>query len=144
MTSTEINVLEVSWAESSERCLAIRRVVFVDEQSVPEHIEIDGEDPDCRQFLATQDGRPIGTARLKSISDGVKIQRVAVLREARGAGVGRALMQAMIDAAPHGWIVLDAQTAALGFYEDFGFIAEGEEFLDAGIRHLRMRLRKDG
>ena len=35
----------------------------------------------------------------------------------------------------------DAQSAAVSFYEPFGFVPEGDEFLDAGIPHRRMRLR---
>ena len=35
-------------------------------------------------------------------------------------------------------LFLNAQTHALGFYERAGFVVEGDEFLEAGIRHVRM------
>ncbi len=140
--SAGVEVVEVDWATRAAECVEIRRVVFIDEQSVPEEIEIDGLDPACRHFLALADGRAVGTARLKAIAGGVKIQRVAVLREARGTGVGRLLMIAMMKAAPPGSILLDAQTSALSFYEKLGFVAEGEIFMDADIPHRRMRIEK--
>lgn len=141
---SEIRCVEAPWASRAEACIAIRRRVFIEEQDVPEEIEIDGLDPACRHFLAYAAGDPVATGRLKTIPEGVKIQRVAVLETARGAGIGRRLMEAMMAAAPMGWIVLDAQTQALAFYEGLGFVAEGPEFLDAGIPHRRMRLEKKG
>ena len=35
--------------------------------------------------------------------------------------------------------VLDAQTYVADFYASFGFVAEGSEFIEDGIPHLRMR-----
>jgi predicted GNAT family N-acyltransferase len=37
-------------------------------------------------------------------------------------------------------VELNAQTHALGFYEQLGFRAQGEEFMEAGIPHRHMRL----
>ena len=37
-------------------------------------------------------------------------------------------------------LVLNAQISAAGFYTRYGFSAEGDEFMDAGIPHLRMTL----
>jgi predicted GNAT family N-acyltransferase len=42
-----------------------------------------------------------------------------------------------------GEVVLNAQTYAIGFYMRHGFVAEGPEFLDAGIAHRKMRLGLD-
>jgi predicted GNAT family N-acyltransferase len=56
--------------------------------------------------------------------------------------VGSALLQALMDAARARGdrvVMLNAQTHALPFYARFGFIAEGEEFDDAGIPHRAMR-----
>ncbi|QTF93939.1 GNAT family N-acetyltransferase, partial [Halomonas sp. BM-2019] len=91
-------------------------------------------------FLALREGVPIGTARL--LPD-AHIGRVAVLPEARGLGIGVALMRAAIEAARrqgHDAVELAAQTHALAFYENLGFSAYGEVFLDAGIPHRNMRL----
>jgi predicted GNAT family N-acyltransferase len=82
----------------------------------------------------------LGTGRL--LPDG-HIGRMAVLRQARGAGVGSALLRALMQAARARGdreVMLSAQTHALPFYERFGFVAEGEAYDDAGIPHRVMRL----
>lgn len=138
MTSLEIR--EGSWDELGTESTEIRRIVFIEEQRVPQEEEWDGRDPECRHFLALHDGRPVGTARL--LPDG-HIGRVAVLGEGRGLGIGAALMRAAIAAARregHAAVELAAQTHALPFYARLGFEAFGPEFLDAGIPHRNMRL----
>ncbi|MGR2738998.1 GNAT family N-acetyltransferase [Billgrantia sp. Q4P2] len=135
-----IVIREGSWAELGETAGEIRRVVFIEEQQVPLEEEWDGRDGDCRHFLAMHGETALGTARL--LPDG-HIGRVAVLREARGLGIGVALMQAAIASARrlgHAQVELAAQTHALSFYENLGFTAFGEVFMDAGIPHRNMRL----
>jgi predicted GNAT family N-acyltransferase len=135
-----LEIHEGDWEALGEAAGEIRRVVFIEEQRVPLEEEWDGRDPDCRHFLACLDGQPVGTARL--LPD-AHIGRVAVLREARGRGIGEALMAAAIAAARrdgHACVALAAQTHALAFYARLGFEAFGEEFLDAGILHRHMRL----
>lgn len=135
-----LEIREGSWAELGPEASEIRRVVFLEEQRVPLEEEWDGRDPECRHFLALLDGRAVGTARL--LPD-AHIGRVAVLAEARGTGVGAALMRASIETAHrlgHPAVELAAQTHALDFYARLGFEAYGPEFLDAGILHRNMRL----
>lgn len=128
--------------EDLEICLALRRRVFIEEQGVPEADEMDDLDPVCVHFLAFVGGAPMGTARLYSGPGGeAKAQRVAVLPEARGAGVGRALMLALEERARslgHEDLRLGAQLSAVPFYERLGYAAYGEVFDDAGIPHRMM------
>lgn len=129
-----------NWAELGAATSDIRRRVFIEEQQVSQEEEWDGRDDACLHFLAQRGNTALGTARL--LPDG-HIGRVAVLQEARGMGVGVALMQAAIAAAQHQGhpaVELTAQTHALAFYERLGFTAFGDIFLDAGIPHRRMRL----
>ena len=122
-------------------CLAIRRKVFVEEQSVPEELEYDAADATAVHLLATLDGRPVGTARL--LIDGAegKIGRVAILQDCRGTGAGAALMRAALEELRARGVTtarLGAQTHALGFYEKLGFTACGPIYDDAGIPHRDM------
>ncbi|HMM09264.1 MAG TPA: GNAT family N-acetyltransferase [Paracoccus solventivorans] len=122
-------------------CLAIRRKVFVEEQSVPEDLECDAADATAVHLLATLDGRPVGTARL--LIDGAegKIGRVAILPDCRGTGAGAALMRAALEELRARGVTtarLGAQTHALGFYEKLGFTAHGPIYDDAGIPHRDM------
>lgn len=138
-----IEMVEGDWAALGEAASEIRRLVFIEEQRVPQQEEWDGRDPDCRHFLALHEGIPLGTARL--LPD-AHIGRVAVLAKARGLGIGAALMRAAIEAARrqgHASVELAAQTHALAFYEHLGFMAFGDEFLDAGIAHRNMCLPLD-
>jgi predicted GNAT family N-acyltransferase len=73
----------------------------------------------------------------------VKLERFAVVRERRGVGLGRRLVElTLTDArrAGHGRFVLHAQTYLTRLYESFGFVAEGEAFDEVGIPHVRMRM----
>lgn len=137
---TAVEIREGGWAALGAAASEIRRLVFIEEQRVPEEEEWDGLDPDCLHFLALHRGEPVGTARL--LPDG-HIGRVAVLSRARGLGAGALLMRAAIDAARrhgHPSVELAAQTHALPFYARLGFEAFGDEFMDAGIPHRNMRL----
>ncbi|AKN75568.1 acetyltransferase [Streptomyces sp. PBH53] len=134
-------------------CFAVRKEVFVVEQGVAEDIEYDAYDAVAVHVLAVrEDGLPLGTGRLLHGEAAVaktggdpsvgSLGRLAVSREARGLGVGAALVRALEDAArARGLTAVDlhAQTHALGFYERLGYTAYGPEFPDAGIPHRAMR-----
>ena len=119
---------------------AVREPVFVVEQQVPIEEEWDDLDPQCRHVIARDAAnRPIGTGRLTPER---KIGRMAVLAEWRGKGVGDALMEALMDEARAlGWpeISLNSQTHAMPFYARHGFEVFGDEFMEAGIPHRKMR-----
>lgn len=134
-------VSQVRWLPHAAELLAIRRAVFVDEQGVPEALEVDGRDAGAWHLLARDAaGLPVGCARL--LQD-AHIGRLAVLRRVRGQGVGRQLLEAAVQLGRRlgmGDLYLHAQVQARGFYEAAGFIADGEVFLEAGIAHVVMHL----
>jgi ElaA protein len=123
-------------------CLALRRAVFVEEQGVPEHDEMDGRDDAATHLLARAEGRPVGTLRIRWLADTAKLERVCVLADHRGAGIGTALTRAALERAIAAPGVtgarLGAQLPVIGFYERLGFAAQGETYLDAGIPHRDM------
>lgn len=125
-------------------CRALRRSVFIEEQGVSEAVEVDDLDDEAIHLLASLNGKPIGSARLLTLGETGKIGRVCILPEARGTGLGAALMRAAIDrfrAVPGvKKVKLGAQTHALGFYERLGFTAIGDDFDEAGIAHREMVL----
>lgn len=127
------------WKTDGPALRAVREAVFVREQGVPVELEWDEYDATSLHVLAEADGDQIGTGRL--LPDD-RIGRMAVLPDWRGCGVGGAILAALVEfAAARGSraVCLNAQTRAQGFYLRHGFIAEGEEFPDAGIPHIRMR-----
>jgi predicted GNAT family N-acyltransferase len=136
-------IIELAAADPGfAECFRIRVAVFVDEQRVPLAEERDEHDAAARHFLAYHGAAAVGTARVLRPAPGVaKITRVAVLREARGLGVGAALMRHVEAHVPAAAYRLDAQTHALRFYESLGYRAEGAEFLEAGLPHFHMLKR---
>ena len=127
-----------------QAALAIRKTVFVAEQHVPVAREVDADEARTIHFVAYQNDQPVGTARLLPEATGFHVQRVAVVKAARGTGVGSALLQALADYAKahHAQALrLGAQVHAVGFYERLGYhLTARPEFLDAGIRHREMAL----
>ena len=136
----DVRIEKTTWAEDESALRAVRKTVFMDEQQVPEELEWDGEDETAVHLLArTSAGEVVGCARI--LRDG-HIGRMAVLRQWRQRGIGRALLrQAIVVVTALGCreAFLDAQTHALPFYEQEGFHAQGDVFMDAGIAHRHMR-----
>lgn len=125
--------------------LSVRRIVFIEEQEVPEELEIDEHDTlDGRtiHFVAYRYGKPVGASRIRTYAPGVgKIERVAVAKTERGTGLGRQIMLEIEELAKqHGYdsLKLNAQTQAQRFYEKLGYEPFGDLFDDAGIEHIAM------
>ena len=135
-----LEILEVEWSEHRDKLAEIRFLVFVQEQNVPQEIELDEMDAVSRHLLATIGDKPVGTGRL--LPDG-HIGRVAVLRACRRQGIGQALMHDLVEmgrVAGFSRLLLSAQVSALTFYRGLGFIEHGDSFMEAGIEHLEMEL----
>ena len=137
-------MIEISETRDIAACRALRRTVFIEEQGVSEADEVDDKDDDAIHLLARDGGVPVGSARLLVLGEVGKVGRVCVLQQARGAGLGAALMRAAVERFRQvpgvKKVKLGAQVHALGFYERLGFTAVGDVFDDAGIPHREMVL----
>jgi ElaA protein len=137
-------ITRIAITDDIATCLALRRRVFIEEQGVSEAEEVDGLDPLALHLLAMRDATPVGTARILPEGAVGKIGRVCVLEEARGTGLGAALIRAAVAelrARPGvATAKLGAQLHALGFYERLGFEAVGPVYMDAGIPHRDMMM----
>lgn len=123
--------------------LAIRRTVFIEGQGVPQALEIDDKERQCLHFvLYDNQGNAAATCRtLANDKTGVTLQRMAVLPHYQGLGLGRLLLEKVIRQLQQNGIshlTLHAQLTARGFYDQLGFYAVGDEFEEAGIRHITM------
>ncbi|MDF1563149.1 MAG: GNAT family N-acetyltransferase [Deltaproteobacteria bacterium] len=130
--------------------LALREVVFIEEQAVPPDLERDEFDQDAFHVLAWEGMHPVGTGRLVELSappEGCtgkwgRIGRMAVVSYSRGKGIGRMILEALEAEArtrEMTGIKLHAQIHAMGFYEAMGYVRCGEEFEEAGIPHCEAR-----
>ena len=122
--------------------LRLRVDVFVVEQECA-YAELDGRDlePGTSWLWATLPGTDeiVGTLRTLAENDGGhRIGRVATAKPARAAGVATALMTRALELCGTDRVVLDAQSYTEGWYERFGFVRTGDEFLDDGLPHIPM------
>jgi predicted GNAT family N-acyltransferase len=117
----------------------IRRDVFVIEQECPEELEWEFEE-ESTHYLALLDGKAVGTARWRRTENGFKLERFAVLKEARNSGVGSSLVKHLLNelSGQTEKKYLHAQLAAAPLYAKHGFKPEGENFWEAGIEHVKM------
>jgi predicted GNAT family N-acyltransferase len=139
--SLQIKVIQVTERSQMEQAWTIRRRVFIEEQHVPEEIEMDEDDALALHALALDTNAPVGCGRMVPYDGYVKIGRMAVLRERRGQGIGRRILAFLMERAKQqgfGRAVLHAQLTAEGFYLKNGYLPEGAAFDEAGIAHRRM------
>ena len=145
MIARKISIARATSEQRAGACFAIRHAVFVIEQGVDAGLERDSYDTAAIHLLARLDGEPVGTARaiVNAGTTLAKIGRVAVLRHARGAGVGARLMHAFLKEPALNGVTqfeLHAQIQAKQFYERLGYAVSSEPFSEAGIPHVAMKL----
>jgi predicted GNAT family N-acyltransferase len=147
-----VHLVRLVTAAESEDAFTVRYDVFVTEQGVPAELERDLQDETAEHFVAYAEDRPVGAGRLVVESPGFEgidrqlgavahLGRLAVRREARGSGLGVALVAAIeARSVERGLrvVALSSQTYAIPFYERLGYTVQGPEFDDAGIPHRWM------
>jgi predicted GNAT family N-acyltransferase len=132
--------------------LAIREVVFIEEQAVPPEFEHDDLDGRAFHVLATVDGHAVGTGRLIDRQETPeneqgkwgRVGRMAVLVAYRHTGIGGGILTRLEEEARTkglAGIVLHAQLHARGFYEKLGYVAFGPVFDEVGVPHVAMSKR---
>jgi predicted GNAT family N-acyltransferase len=133
-------VRAADWRTDRPGIAAIRRAVFIEEQGVPESMEWEAIDAECAWYVAESAGAMVGIGRLTPSG---RVGRMAVLPDWRHLGVASGLLAAVVQLARQRGLArlhLHAQMTALGFYERYGWLAEGAVFHEAGIAHRAMSL----
>lgn len=123
------------------RILQLRTNVFVVEQQCP-YPELDGRDlePDAEWLWATEDGELLATMRMLRQPDGaVRIGRVATEPRARSRGIAARLVEFALQRSGDREVVLDSQAPLEAWYQRFGFLRCGDEYVEDGIPHVPMR-----
>ena len=135
----EIDIKIATTTKDKERCFSVRREVFVNEQNISEKIEFDDTNFNATYFIATFKNKSIGTARYRYTDQGVKLERFAVLKSFRNLGVGKKLVNYIINIIRHEkCIYLHAQESVVEFYSKLGFKKIGSPFFEAEIPHQKM------
>ncbi|PIC64411.1 GNAT family N-acetyltransferase [Sporosarcina sp. P13] len=133
----------VSDAEGREDAFTVRKKVFVEEQGVPLHLEIDEYDQDATHFVVYDEkNHPIGAGRMRGLVNAHgKIERICILEEHRGKHIGKLIMNTLEEHARKNSmkkLLLNAQSYAVPFYEKLGYVVTSPEFMDADIPHRAM------
>ena len=121
--------------------MALRTVVFVEEQRVPLAEEIDGLDDQATHLVALDGEELVATCRLLADGTTIKLGRMVVAKERRREGIASEMLRVADQQSKllgGEQIRLAAQTYATALYEQAGYVAYGEPFPDAGIEHIWM------
>lgn len=124
--------------------LRLRSLVFNHQQNViqlsrGECVEIDGEDKKCSHIIGRdENGKIVATARLFDNNESFRLGRLAVHPELQKKGIGKLVMNyldSIINSKP---IDMHAQSYLIDWYSKLGWSVKGEEFMECGIKHIRM------
>lgn len=123
-----------------EDVIKIRDEVFVEEQQFKE--EYDSIDNHCTYLVICESDKPIATCRYyKKSDDTYAIGRIAVIRDRRGRGIGRLIVEeaeAHIKKEGGRFATLSAQLRVREFYEKMGYTAQGQTYYEEYCEHIRM------
>ena len=133
---------EITDYRELQACFALRRDVFVGEQSIPAALEMDGQDAEARHFALKEGDKIIATCRVRRMGIAAKIERMAVQKDYRRQGIGRELMKHVLHqltgTGDIKLLKLSSQADAVPFYEQLNFKIRGPEYMDAGLPHYDM------
>lgn len=136
----------VNSAERWQQYIAIRRNVFIEEQSRPEEVEFDLYDNDCEHFLAIVNGRPLGTARVR-LDDTLQcytIERMAISPAYRRNGYGRAFFNLLVTHIKNKQVtrlILHTELKTVEFYRSTGCVLTGVSYPDNPVPCVEMELK---
>ena len=119
----------------------LRSEVFVVEQGCI-YLDLDGCDtgPGAEHHWIEVDGSIASYARTLTESGGeVRIGRVVTAPDVRGRGLAAIVMVALVELFGAAPLVLEAQSHLTEWYDRFGFVVAGEEYVEDGIPHVTMR-----
>jgi predicted GNAT family N-acyltransferase len=141
MEQLNVHYRIVSKMEDLQKAFFVRGVVFVEGQKCAYTEDFDLFDFSAVHFLGTIGDEPVAAARIRLFKDYAKIERVAVRKAYREQGIGKGLFAFIlnhIEKAGYTKMVLHAQAYLLRFYENFGFVKQGDLFIEANIEHYHM------
>lgn len=127
------------------KILALRESIFIVEQDVP-YVDIDGKDLQCTHLMGFLDNELVAYLRIvpKGLfkPDSFSMGRVILKKSLRGGDIGRTLVRLgldYLDSIRNGVpIRISSQLYLKNFYSQFGFVAEGEPYIEDRIPHIAM------
>ena len=138
----EIKKFHFEDEELMKKAHKIRYDVFVIGQNCPVELEWEFE-KESTHFLLIENDIPLATARHRKTDNGFKLERFAVLSQARGKGFGMHILKTILEDLKDSNALkyMHAQEQVIPFYEKVGFEKSGNIFEEAGIMHYKMEYR---
>ncbi|MEP2770979.1 MAG: GNAT family N-acetyltransferase [Fulvivirga sp.] len=138
-----INVKHVDTDQELNEAFFIREKVYIEEQQIDRADEFDEFDKTSEHFIAHEAEVPCGTGRYRETTEGIKLERFAVLPEFRKRGIASLIIESMLEhikvnRTGEVKLYLNAQLSAMPLYSKFNFKPEGERFLECDIEHQKM------
>jgi len=128
-----------------EGAFEVRKQVFVEEQGIPEDLELDELDMEAMHVVVKDGERIVGTARVLFLAASqAKLERMAILKPFRRRGIGKGIISFLDEEFKNRGteqVVLHAQCSAVNFYKSCGFEESGSPFWEVGIKHVKMQKR---
>ena len=128
--------------------LQLRSEVFVVEQDCV-YQDLDGKDQNALHIIGTKKSKVVAYTRIFKPGYYFKqasIGRVVVAKDERRSGYGKEIMEASIQVVKQRLggtdITISAQTYLKTFYNNLGFNETGDGYLEDGIPHIAMHLKK--
>ena len=128
--------------------LKIRQEVFIVEQKCF-YLDCDDLDQKSIHFLGYHNGFLVCYMRVfNNKEDNIWVLgRILVSKKYRNLGLGIDLMNQVLEFLSYDKsnysLEMSAQTYLINFYKKFNFKAEGDEYLDAGVPHVKMIKKND-
>ena len=136
------------WSELSikevENIFSLRSEVFIVEQDCV-YQDIDGKDQKAKHVLGKKDNELVAYARIFKSGDYFKeasFGRTVVKKAYRRKKTGHDLVKKCLENMKEKTIKISAQSYLKSFYSSHGFKAEGKEYLEDGIPHTAMFLKR--
>lgn len=147
MESKKNRIIQAISPEEIEQVFAIRTEVFVKEQKCLPSEEFDALDAVAKHYLLFEDATPVATGRYRKTEKGIKVERIATLKSARGKGYASLIIQHIFAESEKEYpechhYYLHAQVSVMPLYASLGFQAYGDTFIEADIVHQAMELNK--
>ena len=128
--------------------LKIRQEVFIVEQKCF-YLDCDDLDQKSIHFLGYRNGFLVCYMRVfNNKEDNIWVLgRILVSKKYRNLGLGIDLMNQVLEFLSYDKsnysLEMSAQTYLINFYKKFNFKTEGDEYLDAGVPHVKMIKKND-
>lgn len=135
----------VTTMDELSRAYAVRSIVFLEEQKCSYALEFDEYEHSAVHILGEEHGEPFAVGRIRYLASYAKLERIALRQAWRGRGLGHQLVEFMLAVAQaHGFThyKMHAQAHLTRFYQQHGFVVQGDIFEEANIPHYLM-IRQD-